>query len=813
MKGIGGFAMKKIIGFVLFCAVMTAFLLPTPALAMWAKTFGTTWNDQGLVWPISSGGYYTSVISSDVSTGMGYSYLARLDDNGVPQWTKKIYITDFDRLSVIEIGENEFLVSGTTRASKDGPDDIVWAKFTVNASTGAFTPVFQKKFGGSGDENGGLELTDDGGFLFVGSSNSYGSGESDKDVLLIKINASGSVQWTKVFHRDAADVSAATIREITGGYMMTASAGEPSSILLARLNASGEPQWVKLYGPGDDTSVSAVIHPLSGNEYLLLGSRQRAVGYFYSTNLIALKLDSSGGIIWAREYEAAGANLTQGVLYENTDGTMIMSGNLLDTTTYQMSLFVMKLESNGNVAWAKKFSGGGNDIGAFARRDDGTYYLSATSNSFTPSVHDMDVLYGKADSDFNLLWTRTFGGPGVESGAFWEYGGKIYITGMSNSWGAGGMDVLAVTLDADGGFPNCPYCKEVSMISTPQVLNTTSLSWTPQTTSLTQRTAGSAQNTTINTVQASITDTQVCYNAPVDKPEISVTPTSVAFGGQTVGTSLEKKVTVKNVGTANLTISSVSSPTAPFSISSGKDKCSGKTLTPSQECEITYKFAPTAEGASAATSVINSNDPDAATVTVELSGTGVVPTCVYNFAPTSKQNIPYRGMTINLMVKGAGASLCPPPLLESSEPAWLTANPPISWKNNQGSVKIIVASNSNSWKPRTGVVTIGNNKFTVGQQGTPCKLGNLVPTNKSFTNAGATGQAIAVTVTPADCSWSSTTDTPSWVFLTQPTGTSPGNLIYDVGENGTSKARIGKITVFLDNNPKITKIFTVKQAK
>ena len=106
----------------------------------------------------------------------------------------------------------------------------------------------------------------------------------------------------------------------------------------------------------------------------------------------------------------------------------------------------------------------------------------------------------------------------------------------------------------------------------------------------------------------------------VEEPDITVTPTSVDFGSVTVGDSDSRTVTVKNDGTADLVITSVSTPADPFSVTD--DGCSGQTLAPAASCAVTVDFAPTSAGAFSDSIVISSDDPDESTVTVSLSGEG-----------------------------------------------------------------------------------------------------------------------------------------------------------------------------------------------
>ncbi len=107
-------------------------------------------------------------------------------------------------------------------------------------------------------------------------------------------------------------------------------------------------------------------------------------------------------------------------------------------------------------------------------------------------------------------------------------------------------------------------------------------------------------------------------------PDITVTPTSLGFGAVLLKKrSAEKIVTVKNDGTLNLSIGSISLGGANANqFSTAPDKCSKKTLAPGASCTITAHFRPTTIGAKTATLIIPSNDPDENPANVSLSGTG-----------------------------------------------------------------------------------------------------------------------------------------------------------------------------------------------
>ena len=99
-------------------------------------------------------------------------------------------------------------------------------------------------------------------------------------------------------------------------------------------------------------------------------------------------------------------------------------------------------------------------------------------------------------------------------------------------------------------------------------------------------------------------------------PDISVT-TSLAFGSVTVGASNTKTLTISNMGTAALTISSITVSGSQFS----RGTYPG-TIAAGGSGTVAVTFSPTSTGSKSATLTITSNDPDEASVTVALSGTG-----------------------------------------------------------------------------------------------------------------------------------------------------------------------------------------------
>jgi pectate lyase len=123
-------------------------------------------------------------------------------------------------------------------------------------------------------------------------------------------------------------------------------------------------------------------------------------------------------------------------------------------------------------------------------------------------------------------------------------------------------------------------------------------------------------------------------SSPVTVPgqsAISVVPTAVSFGGVTLGTTNTQTVTIRNQGSANLTVSQAT-------ISGSGFKFSGlqlpMTVAPSNSANFTVSFAPTTTSSATGTLTITSNAPASPTA-IALSGTGMALTSQLTASPTS----------------------------------------------------------------------------------------------------------------------------------------------------------------------------------
>ncbi len=110
---------------------------------------------------------------------------------------------------------------------------------------------------------------------------------------------------------------------------------------------------------------------------------------------------------------------------------------------------------------------------------------------------------------------------------------------------------------------------------------------------------------------------------PLSAPIMTVSPRQIANGNVVLNSAVDQTVSIKNTGTANLSIGAVAQANplaAPFSLVN--DNCSGRTLSAAGTCTFQVRFSPTIQGPVEDSFDIPSNDFFGNSAAVNVSGSG-----------------------------------------------------------------------------------------------------------------------------------------------------------------------------------------------
>jgi hypothetical protein len=167
------------------------FLIKTTSLGdtLWTRTYGG-WESEhvGSVIETSDGGYL--IAGSTMSYGAGdFDYwLVKINFQGDTLWTRTYGGSNWDwATSVIETPDEGYLIAGETESYGSGRADYWLVKTNFQGDT-----LWTHAYGGNSSDYGRAVIAsgDEQGYLFIGSTRSYGAGGSD--IWLVKTDQDGN---------------------------------------------------------------------------------------------------------------------------------------------------------------------------------------------------------------------------------------------------------------------------------------------------------------------------------------------------------------------------------------------------------------------------------------------------------------------------------------------------------------------------------------------------------------------------------------------------------------------------------------------
>jgi len=290
-----------------------------------------------------------------------------------------------------------------------------------------------------------------------------------------KVDASGNTVWAKY----SGSVEAEELRKLSltpdGGFFVAgynASFGVGSKDVQAmKISNTGNIEWAKTYGTLYEDFNSSCIVASDGN-YVLSGAVDITGGYSIRPTLI--KLDTLGNIIWAKYYQGYIEDWGRDLI-ETPDGGFLLVG---ETKSYGLGgsqdIFLVKTDMSGNVEWAKAYGGIGSElVHCVISTSNSKYVISGSTTSY--GFGSSDAFLMKTDLIGNIEWFHTYGGYTSDNGYDVVESTDLgfVLTGRRSSNTLGGDDVYLIKTNASG-YSNCAfgtYNPNVFSISNLQAIN------------------------------------------------------------------------------------------------------------------------------------------------------------------------------------------------------------------------------------------------------------------------------------------------------------------------------------------------------
>ncbi|MCK4576362.1 T9SS type A sorting domain-containing protein, partial [candidate division WOR-3 bacterium] len=205
--------------------------------------------------------------------------------------------------------------------------------------------------------------------------------------------------------------------------------------------------WTKTYG-GVDYDYGLSVQQTADSGYIIAGmTTSFGAGYF---DLYLVKTDAQGDTLWTKTYGDENDDWASSIR-QTSDGGYIITGTTVSFGTGSPDVWLIKTDFHGDSLWARTFGGSSFDASYSVQQTiDGGYIVAGFTESF--GRPDRDVYLIKTDAFGNDIWTKTFGGNGIDhSYSVDQTSDSGYVVaGYTTSSGSGDYDVYLLRTNIDG---------------------------------------------------------------------------------------------------------------------------------------------------------------------------------------------------------------------------------------------------------------------------------------------------------------------------------------------------------------------------
>ncbi len=289
-----------------------------------------------------------------------------------------------------------------------------------------------------------------GGYLMVGSTGALGSNASDLNPngYILKTSDTGVPEWDLAIGGTGSDGYHSAAVTANGDYLVvgTRNSGSGNSdIVVTRISQTGVVLWTMRYGTTDRSEGGGTIRALGDDEFVIVGYRL-INGGGQDGNILALKIDGEGSVIWTSECGADG-QLDAADVIITAGGSILITGVQFVLPNVYMTL--VQLDSTGVFQWGNVYVQSVGDTGgsALAPSADGGYLIAGSGGN-------SDIIINKVDSIGGLVWRKGYdiGAYSSARGILASGDGGFFVTANVEFPGFQQQVFGAFLLDADGGL-------------------------------------------------------------------------------------------------------------------------------------------------------------------------------------------------------------------------------------------------------------------------------------------------------------------------------------------------------------------------
>jgi hypothetical protein len=359
-------------------------------------------------------------------------------------WEKTYGGTGDDRCFYLVNAGNGYVVAGSSTSFEIGKT-VAWIVRLDQDGNALWNRTYNENFGGEF-----RYVTDlDDGFLIVGNTfTTLGSTNG----YVLKIDNNGNPIWNITLQANCGVNKLFSAAKIQGGFVLvglTQQTGNGNSkVWLVKIDSEGNVIWNKSYGDSADSAGRGVTLTADGC-YMVAGYTDGATNEDY--DFLVLKIDAAGALLWNRTYGGLESDKAYGIA-PAVDGSII-AGDTRSKGAGDSDAWIIKIDLNGNFVWDKTFGGEGFDVPTcITPLSNGDYLVGGITFSFGNGQRDFWLF--KINNAGRALWSCTVGRSSyeeayavVQNAEDMFLGDKYVMAGWTNSIGQGKYDFYIVKLE------------------------------------------------------------------------------------------------------------------------------------------------------------------------------------------------------------------------------------------------------------------------------------------------------------------------------------------------------------------------------
>jgi len=268
--------------------------------------------------------------------------------NGRVLWAKRINTGGNAQLWDAGLTREGYLLCGFTQTGNNSDALLVLLDFRGN-------PRWVKTIGSSADEKiFDMFITRTLDFILLGMTS---SGVGKGDVLAIKINSKGELQWAKAFGSTELDIAYSGVQLpdkgfLFAGYTRSFTDNGNWDIMLLKTDQNGLIEWIQTFGTDKNETARSLV--LSKDGEIILTGFTLGGGHGFWDGFLAVT-DLNGNLKWAKSIGTSGDDRIYDVTL-TPSGEIALAGQMSGLSPIG-SASLLLTDRSGNLQWANVYAG------------------------------------------------------------------------------------------------------------------------------------------------------------------------------------------------------------------------------------------------------------------------------------------------------------------------------------------------------------------------------------------------------------------------------------------------------------------------